>query len=47
VAPSDEELLAMSRKLIANPELEGVQLIARDDDGTAVGFATSSGRGRR
>ena len=40
VAPSDEELLAMSRKLIANPELEGVQLIARDDDGTAVGFAT-------
>ena len=40
VAPSDEALLAMSRKLIANPELEGVQLIARDDDGTAVGFAT-------
>jgi GNAT superfamily N-acetyltransferase len=40
VAPSDEELLAMSRKLISNPELEGVQLIARDDDGTAVGFAT-------
>ena len=40
VAPSDEELLAMARKLIANPELEGVQLIARDDDGTAVGFAT-------
>ena len=40
VAPSDEELLAMSRKLIANPELEGVQLIARGDDGTAVGFAT-------
>ena len=40
VAPSDEALLAMSRKLISNPELEGVQLIARDDDGTAVGFAT-------
>jgi len=40
VAPSDEELLAMSRKLIANPELEGVQLIARGGDGTAVGFAT-------
>ena len=40
VAPSDEALLAMSRKLIANPELEGMQLIARDDDGTAVGFAT-------
>ena len=40
VAPSDEALLAMSRRLIADPELEGVQLIARDGDGTAVGFAT-------
>ena len=40
VAPSDEGLLAMSRRLIADPELEGVQLIARDDGGTAVGFAT-------
>ena len=40
VAPSDDELLAMSRTLIANPELEGVQLIARDDDAAAVGFAT-------
>ena len=40
VAPSDDALLAMSRKLIADPELEGVQLIARDDDGAAVGFAT-------
>jgi GNAT superfamily N-acetyltransferase len=40
VSPSDDALLAMSRKLIADPELEGVQLIARDEDGTAVGFAT-------
>jgi GNAT superfamily N-acetyltransferase len=40
VAPSDEALVAMSRRLIADPELEGTQLIARDDDGTAVGFAT-------
>jgi len=40
VAPSDDALLAMSRRLIADPELEGVQLIARDGDGTAVGFAT-------
>ena len=40
VAPSDEALLAMSRTLIADPEHEGVQLIARDDGGTAVGFAT-------
>ena len=40
VDPSDEALLAMSRTLIADPELEGLQLIARDEDGVAVGFAT-------
>jgi GNAT superfamily N-acetyltransferase len=40
VNPSDDALLAMSRMLIDDPELEGVQLIARDDDGLAVGFAT-------
>jgi len=40
VAPSDEALLALSRALIADPEHEGVQLIARDDDGRAIGFAT-------
>jgi GNAT superfamily N-acetyltransferase len=40
VSPSDEALLAMSRTLIADPELEGLQLLARDDDGRAVGFAT-------
>ena len=40
VAPSDEALLAMSGRLIADPALEGVQLIARDGDGSAVGFAT-------
>ena len=40
VDPSDEELLALSRELIARPELEGVQLIARDEDERAVGFAT-------
>ena len=39
VAPTDDELLALSRALIADPELEGVQLLARDD-GRAVGFAT-------
>jgi GNAT superfamily N-acetyltransferase len=38
--PSDDALLTMSRMLIDDPELEGVQLIARDDDGLAVGFAT-------
>jgi GNAT superfamily N-acetyltransferase len=30
----------MAHALIADPEREGVQLIARTDDGTAVGFAT-------
>jgi GNAT superfamily N-acetyltransferase len=40
VSPSDEELLAFSRELIASPELDGVQLIARDDEGGAIGFAT-------
>jgi GNAT superfamily N-acetyltransferase len=39
VSPSDERLLALSRALIADPEREGVQLIARKD-GAAVGFAT-------
>lgn len=41
VSPSDEDLLALARALIADPEREGVQLIARDDDsGAAIGFAT-------
>ena len=40
VSPSDEALLAVSRALIADPEREGVQLIARDPAGQAVGFAT-------
>ena len=40
VAPSDEALLALSRALIADPAREGVQLIARNPDGLAVGFAT-------
>ena len=40
VDPSDDDLLAMSRALIADPEREGTQLIARDGDGRATGFAT-------
>jgi GNAT superfamily N-acetyltransferase len=40
VSPTDEALLAMSRTLISDPELEGLQLIARDEAGRAVGFAT-------
>jgi GNAT superfamily N-acetyltransferase len=40
VAPHDDALLALSRALIADPEREGVQLVARAPDGPAVGFAT-------
>jgi GNAT superfamily N-acetyltransferase len=40
VSPSDDDLLALSRALIDDPEREGVQLVARDGDGRAVGFAT-------
>jgi GNAT superfamily N-acetyltransferase len=40
VAPSDRDVLALCGALIADPEREGVQLLARDDDGTAIGFAT-------
>ena len=39
VAPSDDELLALSQALIADPEREGVQLLARDQ-ARGVGFAT-------
>jgi GNAT superfamily N-acetyltransferase len=40
VAPSDDALTDMALALLDDPDLEGVQLIARDDDGRAVGFAT-------
>jgi GNAT superfamily N-acetyltransferase len=39
VAPPDGELLALSRALIADPQKEGVQLLARHES-RAVGFAT-------
>jgi GNAT superfamily N-acetyltransferase len=39
VAPSDEALLALAGVLIDDPS-QGVQLLARDDAGKAVGFAT-------
>jgi GNAT superfamily N-acetyltransferase len=39
VSPSDDALLALSRALIADPEREGAQLLARKD-GEAIGFAT-------
>jgi GNAT superfamily N-acetyltransferase len=40
VAPSDDALLAMIRALIADPAREGIQLITRDPEGTAIAFAT-------
>lgn len=40
VSPSDDALLTLSRALLADPRREGVQLLARDEDGRAVGFAT-------
>jgi ribosomal protein S18 acetylase RimI-like enzyme len=39
VSPPDDELLSLARALIADPERDGVQLLARDG-GEAVGFAT-------
>ena len=38
--PPREALLHMSRALIADPEHEGFQLIARDESDGAIGFAT-------
>jgi GNAT superfamily N-acetyltransferase len=40
VSPSDEARLELSRTLIADPEREGMQFLARDGDGRAIGFAT-------
>jgi GNAT superfamily N-acetyltransferase len=40
VAPSDEALLTLARALIADPTGEGLQLLARDGEGRALGFAT-------
>lgn len=40
VRPSDERLMALATALIDDPDHEGVQLLARDPGGAAVGFAT-------
>jgi GNAT superfamily N-acetyltransferase len=40
VSPTDDALLALSRALIADPVNEGMQFLARDDAGRAIGFAT-------
>ena len=39
-SPSDGALMALSRALLAEPQNEGLQLLARDDSARAVGFAT-------
>jgi GNAT superfamily N-acetyltransferase len=39
-APGDGDLLALARALIVDPEHEGVQFLARDAGGAAVGFAS-------
>jgi len=40
VSPSDEALLELARALIDDPEREGMQFLARDGEGRAIGFAT-------
>jgi GNAT superfamily N-acetyltransferase len=40
VSPADDDLLAVSQALIADPDREGIQLLARDEKGAGVGFAT-------
>ena len=40
VEPSDDDLRELSRALLADPDREGVQLLAREANGSAVGFAT-------
>jgi GNAT superfamily N-acetyltransferase len=40
VNPTDDQLLSLSRELIADPVNEGMQFIARDGAGHAIGFAT-------
>ena len=39
-SPSDTDLLRLARALIDDPERQGLQLVARDSGGRAVGFAT-------
>ncbi len=40
VDPPEAAVHELSRALLADPEREGVQLIARDEAGAAIGFAT-------
>lgn len=38
--PPDGSMLALSRSLLAEPDLEGIQFMARDENGRAIGFAS-------
>jgi len=40
VSPSEAALRALTGELLADPQRAGMQLIARDAEGAAVGFAT-------
>ena len=40
VDQSDSNLAAVSRSLLAEPDCEGFQILARDEAGRALGFAT-------
>jgi GNAT superfamily N-acetyltransferase len=40
VSPSDDDLRALAGALTADPDREGVQLLARDADGRPLGFAS-------
>jgi len=46
-SPSDAALRGLAEALLADPERAGIQLLARDQDGTALGSRRSSGRSRR
>lgn len=40
VSPTDADLIGLAQVLVNDPEHEGLQLLARDEDGRATGFAT-------
>ena len=40
VSPSDDDLFSLAKAQIDDPEAEGLQLIGRDSNGRAAGFAT-------
>ena len=47
VAPEDQALLELSQALLADPQREGLQLLARDDAAAASASPPCTGPGRR